>query len=152
MGTQHGEGSCLSWSSAVLCTGFMQCMRRGGVWLTTLLWLEITLLAKIGAWTHILSPNLIAFENLVLTDKPLPNSLFCKHEYLPTAARLQFILRCRTWCRSVACWDWEELLSEQKYQLCSLDGIDYYACILKMVVSVYLPPLLSDFFFSPFIM
>lgn len=121
----------LSRWDAVLCAGFTRCVRRGRVWLTTLLWLEIRLLAKIGAWMRVLSPNLIAFENLVLTDKLLLNSLFCKQEYLPTAARPQFPIRCRTWCRSAAYWDWEELLSEQKYQLCFLNGIDYYACIFK---------------------
>lgn len=49
MGTSAASLSTLSQSDAVWCAGFMQCVRRGRVWLTTLLWLDIRLMAKIGA-------------------------------------------------------------------------------------------------------
>lgn len=68
MGTSAASLFMLSWSHAILCAGFMLCLSRRRVWITTVLWSEIKLLVKTGARTRVLSPNLIAFENIVLAD------------------------------------------------------------------------------------
>lgn len=135
--------SLCSLSPLPFCVLVLHSVWGGDKWLNNIVVVgKIRLLAK--KWTHY-----ITYLNYIwkVGIDWLLNHCWTLFQYLPTVVRLQFILRCRTWCRSAerSCCLNKSVSFVPLIALISVSSFDSTDLCVHLKVVIHLPPFLSAF-------